>query len=45
LERPELFNDPLHLNATGSERFTTLLIEEVIRVLREHGLAKPRGQT
>ena len=45
LERPELFNDPLHLNATGCERFTTLLVEEVIRQLREHRLVRPRGDT
>jgi len=33
LERPELFGDPLHLNAEGIRRFSRILAEEARRIL------------
>jgi hypothetical protein len=37
LERPELFQDPLHLNRPGMEQFSRMLATEVLRVLGPPG--------
>lgn len=33
LEKPELFKDPLHLNAEGQARYTKILVEDCVRIL------------
>ena len=41
LERPEFYYDPLHLNAEGAARFSTMLAQEVRAVLGPPRDAKP----
>jgi lysophospholipase L1-like esterase len=41
LERPEYYHDPLHLNAEGAVRFSTILAQEVRAVLGPPPDAKP----